>query len=444
MTPAPQPLIENVSSCTESAITVLICSANVGNAQPTAESLAAWIPEDGSIQEVSGQEGQGQFTVIVIGMQEASFEVISGTEAVNNSGTEDIYDSGSSVASPSTSFDEEDSKRKDSKQVEMPLPVQVEHIPTNVTDLVQSKSMGSKNSSELNNKNIVTQIPNGWFIKGVINLGQDVANVAKAGLEGVETAYTLTSQQVRSVVGTQDGLKGPPIFRVLNQFEDNECGAELYGGDTACLASLVRDRLPSYKFVVNYLRGQMRLMLLVRQLWVNDVSDVECKAENTGLGQVLANKGGIVASITLRGTRLCFISAHLAAHEGEEYYKARNASLEKILRGAKVGPKPQYWDASIYNHHTFLCGDLNYRVKLDGEFNDHEDHVKKAFELVNKKDWMSLNKGDELAQALLNKDCLAGFQTPLCNFNPTFKLKREAGYVYNPQRTPRYVLHVSL
>jgi len=228
---------------------------------------------------------------------------------------------------------------------------------------------------------------------------------------------------------------------------------------------MIQARCPSYKFVINYLRGQMRLIILVRNDHAEEISQVECKAENTGLGQILANKGGILATLTMRGTRLCFMSAHLAAHEGEEYYKARNTSLVQILSEAKVGPKPQILDSTFYGHHSFVCGDLNYRVKLPGIQNEdplktdnededteqedeeskkelkkkqHELHVKRVLELIEKKDWKTLNDSDELSIGLKKKECLAGFQTPYCNFSPTFKLLREPGFKYNVQRTPSY------
>ena len=72
---------------------------------------------------------------------------------------------------------------------------------------------------------------------------------------------------------------------------------------------------------------------------------VETSAENTGfktkLGH-LPNKGGLVAKLGLGTTELCFISCHLAAHEGDDHFRARNASCEQILKGARVGDKSMY------------------------------------------------------------------------------------------------------
>ena len=76
---------------TESELAILVCSANVGNAEPTPESFGEWVPDDGEIEGPLAQtkypvEADGaaevsasfsgtrkKFDIIVIGMQEAAF-----------------------------------------------------------------------------------------------------------------------------------------------------------------------------------------------------------------------------------------------------------------------------------------------------------------------------------------------------------------------------------
>jgi len=111
-------------------------------------------------------------------------------------------------------------------------------------------------------------------------------------------------------------------------------------------------------------------------------------------------------------------------------------------------------DTTIYSHHMFVCGDLNYRIRFgensvntnnnnnDGrnsgeEQPDNGSHFDQALKLVQEEKWDELNAGDELAMALKKKECLVGFETLPCNFPPTFKVAREKGYVYNEKRTPR-------
>ena len=71
-------------------LAVLICSANIGNAEPTPSSFAEWVPDDGDIDgpvsrtkypvEQQSQdygaaalENKKKFDIIVLGMQEAAF-----------------------------------------------------------------------------------------------------------------------------------------------------------------------------------------------------------------------------------------------------------------------------------------------------------------------------------------------------------------------------------
>jgi hypothetical protein len=56
---------------------------------------------------------------------------------------------------------------------------------------------------------------------------------------------------------------------------------------------------------------------------------------------------------------------------------------------------------------------------------------------VEAEDWKALNDGDELAEALRQKECLVGFSTLPCHWPPTFKVERGDGYQYNEKRTPR-------
>lgn len=264
----------------------------------------------------------------------------------------------------------------------------------------------------------------------------------------------------------------------------------------------------------------MRLFVLAHTSITEEISDVYVAAENTGLGSIMANKGGIIVTLTLRNlTRISFMNCHLEAHEGVTHYNNRNKNLSEILGGAKTDTLYNMQDASIISHHMFLCGDLNYRIKFfdydlsscasssltttmkknnakrmlpksvkkiveqrlsassrspgvsavkgmdtegvddvtttaeeeenesnnnnkaDGGAVDPEaangSHFGQAKALVEAEDWKALNDGDELAEALRQKECLVGFSTLPCHWPPTFKVERGDGYQYNEKRTPR-------
>ena len=61
------------------------------------------------------------------------------------------------------------------------------------------------------------------------------------------------------------------------------------------------------------------------------ISEVETAKEACGIGGVVGNKGGLVVKLRVHGATLCFISSHLAAHEGEKKAAKRNNDIVEIL-----------------------------------------------------------------------------------------------------------------
>ena len=61
----------------DGTLKVLVCSANMGNAEPTLSSMKSWIPEDGNTDEIMTLNGEPIeaecFDVIAIGMQESTW-----------------------------------------------------------------------------------------------------------------------------------------------------------------------------------------------------------------------------------------------------------------------------------------------------------------------------------------------------------------------------------
>ena len=197
------------------------------------------------------------------------------------------------------------------------------------------------------------------------------------------------------------------------------------------LSQQLADWLPSYSAVVNFSRGEMRLLVFVHAL--RPVQVLHTAAQNTGMAG-LPNKAGIVAQIVLERTRLAFLSAHLEAHEGANKYAVRCNSLADILQGTAKG----LHDVSLTSHYMFVLGDLNFRSELSDEDLSDDQQKARVFSMLHNQDWKGLNAADELHRALRVKDCLVGFRTPFCNFPPTFKLRRESGLNYLDQRRPSY------
>ena len=218
---------------------------------------------------------------------------------------------------------------------------------------------------------------------------------------------------------------------ILNAMEEHH---------TATLRGLMQDILGrEYQPIVEELRGQMRIFIWASNGIVDDITNVMVDGANTGIGGVMANKGGIVVSMNYNTTRLSFLTAHLAAHEGASYYKARCENITTILRESSTYALSSKLDASVSSHHMFAMGDLNFRTRFDDTPDaKHDDNVQRALGFVNAQDYEGLYEFDELQQGLRGGDLLMDFDTLPCHFPPTFKVQRSEGFEYKEQRTPSY------
>ena len=64
---------------------------------------------------------------------------------------------------------------------------------------------------------------------------------------------------------------------------------------------------------------QMRLFVFCKEELSPHMTNIQHTAVATGIGGVVANKGGIVAQFEYRGEPICFICTHLAAHQGAKH-----------------------------------------------------------------------------------------------------------------------------
>jgi hypothetical protein len=413
-------------------------------------------------------KGKRKFDIIVLGMQEAAF-VNKTPSSSTTVATSNIIDSttaarGKNNASAATATNNV-----------TPLSVTNDSNSDDEEESTQSQDNNNNNINEgaLTNDNnsnsrinVVTAINNGFL---------EISTTAKNGAKNTIRTVGRVGLLIRSLgLATRcpTMYKNPVLKKStallrkggIGKIDPATIGS--WGYDTRKFVQLITFRCPSYVTVSTSLRGQMRLVILAK------------KEISTDIGNVLANKGGIITTFTYRNTtRLSFMTAHLEAHEGEVHYQNRNKNLVAILGGAKTDPNYILQDASIISHHMFIFGDLNYRTNLDLIVNNEKKKTKrtkkdvesvivhdnkdetiidnnddpsttaevkiissqfeKAMTLVNTKDWQTLYNADELSMALRKKDCLVGFTTLPCHFPPTFKVQRMEGYVYNDKRIPR-------
>jgi hypothetical protein len=122
-----------------------------------------------------------------------------------------------------------------------------------------------------------------------------------------------------------------------------------------------------FELVEHNKNAQMQLMIFARKSIVPFIANSHTSCENTGFMHLLPNKGGLCVDLTIDGTRLVFVSTHLAAHEGVKKCKARNESIQEILGGIRSKLDDDRFDPSLQAHHMFWVGDMNYRVTFKKE-----------------------------------------------------------------------------
>ena len=102
----------------------------------------------------------------------------------------------------------------------------------------------------------------------------------------------------------------------------------------------------------------------------------------TGLSGIAGNKGAVAIRMEYANTRICFVTAHLAA--GFANYDERNKDYKTISHGLRF-----QCNRSIDDHDTILwLGDFNYRIGLGPE---------KVRRLIEAGDLGSLYRNDQVS-----------------------------------------------
>jgi len=182
---------------------------------------------------------------------------------------------------------------------------------------------------------------------------------------------------------------------------------------------------------------QIRLAIFVHTRIKGVIHNVEKSTEATGIGSVMGNKGANVIAFNVNDLSLCFVNAHLAAHQDKVH--KRNEDVEEVVKNTKMGFKHKMDILNQY-HHVFWSGDLNYR--LDWGDQTTKEPTKEVFDqmvkLVNKKDFKKLYATDQLKKEREGERVFVGFEEVTPKFAPTFKVAREAGTTYEEKRSPAW------
>ncbi|XP_057864591.2 uncharacterized protein LOC131072442 isoform X2 [Cryptomeria japonica] len=193
-----------------------------------------------------------------------------------------------------------------------------------------------------------------------------------------------------------------------------------------------------YRVIRYTSRGQMRLIIFVRDDAEKAISDVDSGSEATGVANVMANKGGVCISFKFWDTGLCFINCHFAAHDGQ--CEIRNSNYRDIAGQLQIGL--QSMDILNQFHHVFWIGDLNYRL----DFGKHEEKPltpqrrfwSKTVKQILDGGYRELLQYDELRREKASSRVLHGFKEGVIQFPPTYKMQRDSIQMYDQKRMPAW------
>jgi len=168
------------------------------------------------------------------------------------------------------------------------------------------------------------------------------------------------------------------------------------------------------------------LGIFVRKAVRDVVRPVFSCSLGVGLAGTGGNKGAVGASLRVYESDVCFITAHLAAHDGHAH--ERNEQFHEIA--AKLFPLDACSHALGHDHVVF-CGDLNYRLGAPRELVDVHVRYRKHDKMM---------EVDELCAARAAGQAFADFHEMPVDFNPTFKFDvgSDSYDTSKKRRTPAY------
>ncbi|XP_017232587.1 type IV inositol polyphosphate 5-phosphatase 7 isoform X1 [Daucus carota subsp. sativus] len=181
----------------------------------------------------------------------------------------------------------------------------------------------------------------------------------------------------------------------------------------------IQDSSSAYKIIASKKMVGVFLSVWMKSALVKKycISNVKVSSVACGIMGYLGNKGSVAVSMTIEGTNLCFIAAHLASGEKKGDEGRRNYQVSEIFRRTTFSRMPHDGDRhhplTILGHdRIFWFGDLNYRLYL-------EDNL--ARQLIEEKNWTALQEFDQLKKELEEGGVFEGWKEGNIEFAPTYK-----------------------
>lgn len=201
-----------------------------------------------------------------------------------------------------------------------------------------------------------------------------------------------------------------------------------------------------YLLVAKHHLMEIKLLLFVNKKHEHRIGKTESTSEATGIGNVVGNKGAVAVKLVVNDTSFCFVSSHLAAHEGTKFRQQRNADMQEIMRNLEksVLSKSTALPSIHQFCHIIWMGDLNYRLDLKrglpkATMMTHDEKWDFVHDAISRGDIQTLAQFDELRGEIESMRAFATFSEGAITFLPTFKVARGVSdYQYQRLRIPSY------
>lgn len=155
------------------------------------------------------------------------------------------------------------------------------------------------------------------------------------------------------------------------------------------------------------------LLVYCRNEIRKSVTGIEIDYLKLGFAGKMGNKGAVVGRFAIENTTVCVIACHLAS--GISKNETRKSQIRDIQADVFVKDRKDRRFMQIFEHdYKFLCGDLNFRIDLNGRIVRH---------LVSEKAYNDLLESDQLLQAF-REGLLPGYKESKISFPPTYKFDK--------------------
>lgn len=129
-----------------------------------------------------------------------------------------------------------------------------------------------------------------------------------------------------------------------------------------------------YCMIANRVMGAIQITVFAKAEVIYGISHLSLSHVPCGIGNVMANKGGVGVSFKIYGTSFAFVAAHLPAHQNKVLernaafhridYLLSNALLGNIVSSDEAAPALPPGQTHLGNafDYVLFMGDFNYRM----------------------------------------------------------------------------------